>query len=454
MPDEQNVFDEQEQAFRHLGGGRKGLFLLLRYLFIIAASYLLIFKDGTPAVTPATGLMIAVAMASNVAISFLPGQYVFAWYVEAPILVADTIWVSWALHSTGAAGQELFLLYFFVLFLAALGESLIMVLLGSTLVSAANVYFTAGGHLWSAPQLLRITFFYTVALFYGHVLSQIRRERQRADKGFAWARELEVEVAERTADLRRLYQESVAAGRLKSELVANMSHELRTPIHIIMGYSDMLLEPAGGAHSSEGREIARRIRQAARKLLELVDDVLDLGKLESGKMPVAHESVDLVRLLAEVRDRERVPLAPGVVLAWCVPAALPVVETDRNKLTAVLDNLVNNAIKFTAAGAITVTARDCPEVRQVEFRVEDTGPGIAPEYLSTIFEPFHQLDGARGPGQGGVGLGLAIVQRYVILLGGDIHVQSRLGRGSTFAFTLPYHPHQTRATRPLQAAAA
>jgi hypothetical protein len=170
-----------ETQFRHLGGGRKGLFLLLRYLFIVAASYLLIFQAKAVDTTPA--VMIAVALLSNVVLSMLPSHYVFAWYVEAPVMVADTLWVSWALHSTGSSGgQEFFLLYFFVLFLAALGESLMLVMLGSTLVSIANVYFSDGATMWTAAALLRIVFFYTVALFYGHVLGQIKRERQRADR--------------------------------------------------------------------------------------------------------------------------------------------------------------------------------------------------------------------------------------------------------------------------------
>ena len=248
-----------DSAFRHLGGGRKGLFLLLRYLFIIAASYLLIFQGPHPQLVPMHALMIAVALASNVALSMVRAQLVFAWYVEAPVLIADTLWVSWALHSTGTGGQELFLLYFFVLFLAALGESLLMVLLGSTLVSAANVYFTAGDSAWTSPYLLRIAFFYTVALFYGHVVSQIKRERQRADKGFAWAKELEAKVMMRTAELSRLYNEALAANRLKSEFMANMSHELRTPLTIIMGYAEMLLDTHRMPAEEERQQIAHEL---------------------------------------------------------------------------------------------------------------------------------------------------------------------------------------------------
>ena len=176
---------DEESNFRHLGGGRKGLFLLLRYLFIVAAAYLLIIQGPNPSLDPSCAVMIAVALASNVGLSFVSQDLVFSWYVEAPVLIADTLWVSWALHSTGTGGQELFLLYFFVLFLSAIGESLVMVVLGSTLVSAANVYFSSDTSIWTSSHLLRIAFFYTVALFYGHVISQIKRERQRADKTYS-----------------------------------------------------------------------------------------------------------------------------------------------------------------------------------------------------------------------------------------------------------------------------
>src|SRR5215470_12326440 len=205
------------ENFRHLGGGRKGLFLLLRYMFIIAAAYLLVFQAAERPPSPTVGLMIAVALASNLLFSFTPAEYLFSWYLEAPILVADTLWVSWALHSTGAAGQEFFLLYFFVLFFAMLGEKLPLLLLGSTLVSAANIYLTPTAFMWSSSQLLRIVFFYMVALFYGHVLGRIRHERDRAERGYAWARELELKVAERTAELQRLYDQSIEVSQLKSE---------------------------------------------------------------------------------------------------------------------------------------------------------------------------------------------------------------------------------------------
>ena len=211
----------EASEFKHLGGGRKGLFLLLRYVFIAAASYLVLLQR--PEVDASQALMIAVALASNVALSLVAPGLVFSWYVEAPILIADTLWVSWALHSSGAAGQEFFLLYFFVLSLAALGESLFLVLLGSTTLSMINVYLDG----WNPNNLIQIVFFYTVALFYGYVIKEIKSERQRADRGVLWVRELEAKVSERTQELSLLYEaltESETRYRAVSEMMSDFAY--------------------------------------------------------------------------------------------------------------------------------------------------------------------------------------------------------------------------------------
>ena len=421
-------------GFRHAGGGRKGLFVVLRYVFIVAASYLVIFQDATPTVGAGPAVMIAAALASNVVLSMLPSQYVFAWYIEAPVMIADTLWVSWALYQTGATGHELFLLYFFVIFLAWVGERQWLALAASTAVSIANLWLSDSTSLLNSRDLLRVVFFYTVALFYGYVLGQIKHERQRADRGFAWARALEDKVAERTEALRLLYDESREASRLKSEFVASISHELRTPLNVILGYTEILLDGDADLGTDERNRLVGRARQAALSLMQLVDSVLDLGKLDAGKVPVDIEPVALGPWLAEQRDRDRMPLHDGVDLVWRIPTALPTIRTDPGKLRIIVDNLVNNAIKFTVRGLITVEVRSGTDL--VELVVADTGPGIPQRELARIFEPFHQAgDGEQA--RGGVGLGLAIVDRYVHLLGGAVRVASTPGLGTTFAVTLP-----------------
>jgi len=205
----------EHSEFRHLGGGRRGLFLLLRYVFIAAASYLVLLQPGP--LDPIQALMIAAALASNVALSIVSPALVFSWYVEAPILIADTLWVSWALHAAGAAGQEFFLLYFFVLSLAAIGESMFLVLLGSTALSVINLYMSG----WHPNNLIQVVFFYTVALFYGYVIKAIKNERQRADRGVMWVRQLEGMVDDRTVELSRLY-EALAESELRYRTVSEM----------------------------------------------------------------------------------------------------------------------------------------------------------------------------------------------------------------------------------------
>ena len=425
------------EGFRHLGGGRKGLFLVLRYLFIATAAYLIIFQTQSWPVPAAYALMVAFALGSNVLLSLVPAELMFSWYVEAPVLIADTLWVSWALHSTGTTGQEFFLLYFFVLCLAALGESLAMCLLAGTFVSAANLYFLPEPrHLLSSAPLLRVVFFYTVALFYGHVLSQIRQERQRATRGLAWARELEAKVAERTEELQRFYHQAQAANRLKSEFLATMSHELRTPLNVILGYTELLLDGEFGGTTPGQAATLRRIDRRAHELLELIDSTLDVNRLEAGKLRVELGTVEVAALINTVRaETQDLAENPDVTFVWDNIPPLPQLQTDPAKLQMVLKNLIRNAVKFTEQGKVTVSA--CARDDGVEIRVSDTGIGIAPEVLPTIFEPFRQGDGSNTRRYGGVGLGLYIVKRLMDLLGGKIAVESEVGKGSTFRVWLP-----------------
>jgi signal transduction histidine kinase len=189
-----------------------------------------------------------------------------------------------------------------------------------------------------------------------------------------------------------------------------------------------------------------RVRTAAANLLQLVDMVLDLGKLEAGKVQVRSASLALADFADELARRERIRPAAGVTFRCDAEPDLPVIETDAAKLTMILDNLISNAIKFTRAGSIVARVAHRREQACVEFEVDDTGPGIDPRHLSTIFEPFHQLERSADNPFGGFGLGLAIVHRYVQLLGGAITVRSALDVGTCFTVRLPYAPGHASAT--------
>jgi signal transduction histidine kinase len=426
-----------ETDLRHVGGGPKGLFLAVRYVFILSAAYLLVFHGPRGPLAPAQALTIAAALASNVALSAVPPAVLFAVRVAAPLLIADTVWVSWALHASGALGSEFFVLYVFVLLLAAVGENLLVVVLGAIVASAVNVYTSWGGPTWTSPVLLRVVFLFTVAVFYGHVLSRLKSERRRGDRSEEWARLLEAKVIERTAELNRLYEASRAASQAKSEFMASMSHELRTPLHIIIGHADMLLDGAATT-PAEGAALGGPVRRAATGLLELVDGVLEMGRLEAGKVRIEPQAVPVAAVADALRRREWIMPLPGVTLRWEVESCPTVIHTDPVKLRIIVANLVTNALKYTREGEVVVSVRDHPPARRVDFRVDDTGPGIPSPLLSRIREPFHESSGPGAHKLEGVGLGLAIVYGYAALLGVEVSVRSTVGRGTSFMVAVPY----------------
>jgi PAS domain S-box-containing protein len=237
-------------------------------------------------------------------------------------------------------------------------------------------------------------------------------------------------------ELRQTKEAAEAANRAKSEFLATMSHELRTPLGIILGYTDLLLEKTFGPLSERQAEPLRRIARSARELHDLISAVLDLSRLEAGRLPLGWCETQVGTVLQEVQAetrglQEQTPLS----FVWEVEEALPVLYTDPGKLKIVLKNLIGNAVKFTPNGSITVVARGQPE--GVEVRVTDTGIGIPQEALGAIFEPFRQLEHAATRHNSGTGLGLHIVKRLLEVLGGTITVESEVGRGSTFLLWLP-----------------
>jgi signal transduction histidine kinase len=235
----------------------------------------------------------------------------------------------------------------------------------------------------------------------------------------------------------RLLEELERANHIKEDFVGTMSHELRTPLHIILGYTQLLLEETFGPLSAKQTNILERVDKNARELLELITATLDLSRLQTQqRLPLAVQAVSVGQLWAELEGETRqLPRKPAVRLQWHLPPELPVLHTDPTKLKMVLKNLLSNALKFTEAGTVTMSAHRRDE--GVEFWVKDTGIGIAPEQVAVIFEPFRQVDSSATRRQGGVGLGLYIVRQLVEVLGGQITVESAEGRGSTFRVWVP-----------------
>jgi len=259
----------------------------------------------------------------------------------------------------------------------------------------------------------------------------------------AWANTLEEKVHEKTQELRQLndnlltsYQKLKEVDRLKDEFLANMSHELRTPLNSIIGFSGMLMQDPQSRLSIEAREDLQIIYQNGRSLLTLIDSILDLSKIEAGKMELELEEIDPVQLLDDVRAMA-VGLIKGrpIDLQYHRPEEDVRVMGDQDRLRQVFTNLAGNAIKFTESGTVRISA-SC-EGKRFKVRIEDTGIGMSEEELDRLFKPFQQVDGSITRRFGGTGLGLAISQRFMSLMRGRISATSRKGEGSTFIVEMP-----------------
>jgi signal transduction histidine kinase/CheY-like chemotaxis protein len=255
-------------------------------------------------------------------------------------------------------------------------------------------------------------------------------------------RNLDIEGKNREIELARLGLEEKAAqlalsSRYKSEFLANMSHELRTPLNSLLILSKLLVENGSGNLTDKQLEFVRTIRAAGSDLLELINDILDLSKIEAGKMDLLLDTIPLADICGYVqRTFEPVASDKGltldVVLADDVP---PGIVTDEQRLQQILRNLLSNAFKFTSEGGVTLRIERAGD-EAITFAVTDTGIGIPQEKLAAIFEAFQQADGTTSRTYGGTGLGLSISRELARALGGEISVQSVVQRGSTFTLTL------------------
>ena len=242
-----------------------------------------------------------------------------------------------------------------------------------------------------------------------------------------------------------------AMSRTKSSFLANMSHELRTPLNAIIGLSEMLVSNAARFGTEKALEPLRRVHRAGTHLLGLINQVLDLSKIEAGKLELNVETISIAPLIDEVVGTAR-PLADQNKnnLAIDCPRDLPPIEVDALRLRQILLNLLSNACKFTKNGSVTLNvARSVKDAQEVlEFAVTDTGIGMTPEQVGRLFEEFSQADASTARQYGGTGLGLAITRHLCRMMGGDVTVRSEPGKGSTFLVSLPF-----AAQRPLDEAA-
>lgn len=236
---------------------------------------------------------------------------------------------------------------------------------------------------------------------------------------------------------RRLLEES----KMKSQFVSNVSHELRTPLNSIIGFSELLKDPANGPLTDQQKSYVDFIHTSGQHLLELINDLLDLSRIETGRMKVQREEVVLAELMEEVVGVMKPhAMEKGLTLEYHPPMVLPVVELDHARFRQIMFNLLSNAVKFTSEGGridIYVEVKETEGGHLLEVSVKDTGIGIPYEEQQRIFDEFYQVDGEAKRGYQGIGIGLTLTKKLVEFLGGRIWVESDIGKGSVFTFVLP-----------------
>ena len=305
---------------------------------------------------------------------------------------------------------------------------------------------TIASYLFNAFQNLRIINLYEATREANRALEAKSMELNRSNEELAslneelqsQSEELQVQTDElkfQAKELERRRLQVEEADRLKSEFLSNMSHELRTPLNSILALSQLMIMRGTGKNKDQETDYLRVIERNGRHLLNLINDILDLSKIESGRLEVNPEEVDLKGAVDRILETVG-PLAEDKGLGMSVKMGdLDLIRTDPEKLHQILLNLMSNAVKFTEKGQIELeVAAGSSDVR---FMVKDTGIGIAKEDLPGVFDEFRQIDGSATRKFQGTGLGLAICRKLAIMLGGDIMLESELGRGSVFTLILP-----------------
>ena len=387
--------------------------ILIRWPVVIICSYLLLYPSVEMIPAYLISAFILVYIFSNVALYFVSEDRFAASSFYYPVVIADTLVLTLSLIVNGHVEADFYLTYFLLIIICCIFEDPKIL---ATITLLAPIVYTLllfrSVESIEPSVFLRLPFLFIVALFYGYFTQLIRVEKA-------------------------LKKEAEQKSQGKKEALDIVSHEFRTPLSLISGYAQALKNRTLGDTTSEQEEALAKILRQSANLQYMVDSILDLARVEAGELSVQREEIALSDYLEELKINYETPLEKQVSLQWSLPEKLPTIRTDKAKLMIILQNLINNAIKFTDRGHIQISAWLGADKKHIEIQVADTGIGIPKEALPVIFEKFRQADSSSTRQYGGVGLGLHIVKVFTELLGGTIAVKSEPHQGSTFTLSLP-----------------
>ncbi len=400
-------------AIERLIADKQYTVIILQWMIAIATSFLILFPKGEEvSEDPWIHALVVVFLISVLVLYRIPEHFFYSHYFDTGLMLCDTLLLSIAIYMNRDLSWDLFLIYFFILFLAAMGQSMTRIVLGSILISVVYILLLIPenkslAHLGSEVYV-RITFLFGVSILYGYLAENANREKRRA------------EVAEERETL-------------KMSLVTALAHDIKNPLGIIMGYAELKLEEA--PESNPDREVWRRVRDGSRRIVNLVTGFLEASRAETGKMSVQQMPVQVNRLLVEAaRSQESDVQRKGVKLELNLDEELPEVQGDELQLDRVFWNLIGNAIKFTRNGG-TITVSSKLDNGSVCVAVKDTGVGISQAELPLLFSQFRRLKGSERIE--GTGLGLFIVKTIIEAHKGTVGAVSQEGEGSTFMVHIP-----------------
>ncbi|MBI4487467.1 MAG: HAMP domain-containing histidine kinase [Deltaproteobacteria bacterium] len=393
----------------------KKTLVILQWAVVIGTSYFLLFSKGAGGENLWVLTLITVLLASVLVLQHLPAPVFEQKFFPHAVVVVDTLLISLGIGLNQESSWDLFLLFFFGLFIAAIGESMIQIVMGCLVLSIIFVVLSLfqgkNPPQMESDLLLRVPFFFGSFLIYGYLAERAKKEKGRAEKA---------EEAE----------------RLKRQLVSALAHDIKNPLAIIMGYAETVASRLEGfPESQEILESLERIQSNAQRIVNLVTGFLDASRLEAGKIQMIQQPVQLNLLIREVGQQQMGDVRKkDLALNVDLDDRLPEVMGDEAQLHRVLWNLLGNAVKFTLKGGkITVASRW--RNGHVYVSVTDTGMGIPQDEMRLLFSEFRRLSGTAKIE--GTGLGLFIVKTLVEAHGGSVGVESKVGQGSTFTICLP-----------------